>query len=261
MADTVDAEAESAQKGAAGASSGPGSGSEQPLGHVLVVDDDERIRTLLSRYLVRGGYRATAARDAAHARRLVDALDFDILVVDVMMPGEDGLSFTKWIDGRTPVIMLTARSETDSRIEGLEAGADDYLTKPFEPKELKLRIDAVLRRANAAPTRKATVFRLGAFRFELERSALTRGDSQVHLTTGEAALLRSLAKRVNKAVERETLLNDFAAEQIDAAAGLRAIDVLVARLRQKLDEQAGAPAYIRTVRNVGYMLTPDGSTE
>lgn len=233
----------------------------QARGHVLVVDDDARIRTLLRRYLVKCGYRATAARDAAHARNLVGSLDFDLLVVDLMMPGEDGLSLTRWIDGRWPVIVLTARTETESRIEGLEAGADDYLTKPFEPKELKLRIDAVLRRAYAPPPIKATVFRLGPARFDLERAALSRDGAAVHLTTAEAALLRFLAKRVNQPVSREKLLSDFAAEKIDGATSVRAIDVQVSRLRHKIGETPGAPSYIKTVRNVGYMLTPDGSSE
>ncbi len=234
-----------------------GAEAAQTRGHVLVVDDDERIRALLRRYLMRCGYRATAARDAAHARRLVEALDFDLLVVDLMMPGEDGLSFTRWIDGRTPVIVLTAKTEITSRIEGLEAGADDYLTKPFEPRELELRIDAVLRRANAAPPGKATVLRLGPASFDVERSALTRDGAKVHLTTAEAALLRFLAKRVNQPVSREKLLNDFGAENIDGATSVRAIDVQVSRLRSKLGEPPGAPSYIKTVRNVGYMLTPD----
>ena len=228
----------------------------QPLGHVLVVDDDERIRALLRRYLVRCGYMATAARDAAHARKLVEALEFDILVVDVMMPGEDGFSLTRWIAGRTPVILLTAKGDTESRISGLEAGADDYLAKPFDPKELKLRIDAVLRRAHASPPSKATVIRLGAARFDMERGSLTRDGVEVRLTTAEVALLRFMARKMNQPVSRMQLLSEVGSDEVDATE--RAIDVQITRLRRKVEETPREPRYIKTVRGAGYMLSPDG---
>lgn len=230
----------------------------QPQGHVLVVDDDERIRLLLRRYLMRCGYRASAARDAAHARKLVESLDFDLLVVDVMMPGEDGFSLTRWLDGRTPVILLTAKTETESRILGLEAGADDYLAKPFEPKELKLRIDAVLRRANAAPPNRATVIRLGAARFDLDRGELTRDGGEVRLTTAEVALMRFLARRMNQPVSRHELLAEVGSDEAEGGSTERAIDVQITRLRRKVEENSRAPRFIKTVRGAGYMLSPDG---
>ncbi|MCI4666265.1 MAG: response regulator [Neomegalonema sp.] len=228
-------------------------------GHILVVDDDERIRSLLHRYLVRNGFRASAARDAAHARRLIDALEFDLMVIDVMMPGEDGFSLTRWVGGRTPVILLTAKGETESRIQGLEAGADDYLSKPFDPKELKLRIDAVLRRANAAPPAKTAMVRLGAAKFDMERGAFTRDGAEIRLTTAEVALLRFMARRVNQPVTRAQLLAEVGSDEVDATE--RAVDVQITRLRRKVEENPRAPRFIKTVRGAGYMLTPDGCEE
>ncbi len=232
--------------------------------HVLIVDDDERIRTLLRRFLQRRGYRVSEARDSAHARKLINALHFDMLIVDVMMPGEDGFSLTRWVGGRTPVILLTARGETESRIEGLEAGADDYLPKPFEPKELGLRMEAILRRANATPPKqKLADLRLGSLRFDVERGELWRGEQAVRLTTAEVALMKLLARRVNEPVSRMELLAELGG-QIESETGAtesatqeRAVDVQITRLRKKVEETPREPRFIKTVRGAGYMLAPD----
>ncbi len=230
------------------------------LAHVLVVDDDARIRTLIKRYLKRFGYMVSEARDAAHARTLINALAFDMLVVDVMMPGEDGFSLTRWIGGRTPVLLLTARGETESRIEGFEAGADDYLPKPFEPRELILRIEAILRRAHAAPPKpKSALIALGDARFDPERGELWRGEAEVRLTTAEVALMRLLARRANQPVSRHELLAELSGtDSADVSAGQeRAVDVQITRLRKKVEESSRAPRFIKTVRGAGYMLAPD----
>lgn len=236
----------------------------EPVAHVLLVDDDERIRQLLRRFLEKNGYIVTCARDAAHARGLVAALAFDILIVDVMMPGEDGLSFTRWIDGRTPVLLLTARGELESRIEGLEAGADDYLSKPFEPRELKLRMEAILRRSAAPPPpSKAAVIRLGGLRFDASRGELWRGDEEVRLTTAEVTIMRLFARRANQPVSRADLLAELGADPDggeDKSVQERAVDVQITRLRRKVEETPRSPRYIKTVRGAGYMLSPDGES-
>jgi len=223
-----------------------------PERHILVVDDDDRIRGLLKEYLARNGFRVTAAADAAQARRLLDLLDFDLLVLDVMMPGEDGFSLTRWVRERgvTPVLILTARGLPDDRIEGLSTGADDYLSKPFEPQELLLRIEAILRRAGGRPAAGRRVS-LGDFAFDLERSQLLQGDTPVRLTEGEAKLLKRLAQNPHAAIDRVVLAQDEA----DNAG--RAVDVQVTRLRRKIEPDPANPRYLQTVRGVGYMLTPD----
>ncbi len=227
--------------------------------HLLIVDDDERIRALLQKFLVRNGFCVTAARDAAHARRLLAGLEFDLIVLDVMMPGEDGISFTRALRAMlpTPIMLLTARGETGSRIEGLEAGADDYVAKPFEPKELLLRINAILRRvpqmqaADAGPK----VLHLGAVRYELERGELWRGHDQIRLTATEAALMRIFATRPGEAVSREQLVADLGRD--DGQATVRAVDVQITRLRRKIETDSKQPRYLQTVRGAGYMLAPD----
>lgn len=230
--------------------------------HVLVIDDDARIRGLLKKYLQQSGFLVSEAEDAARARRLVSMFNFDILIVDVMMPGESGLSFTTWIDGRTPVLLLTARGETEARIEGLEAGADDYLAKPFEPKELKLRIAAILRRAQRATPAVpgARMLKLGAASFDVERGELWRGDEPVRLTTAEATLLKLLARRANEAVSRLEMLTELggaAGEGAESVAQERAIDVQITRLRRKVEPSPKTPRFIKTVRGAGYMLSPE----
>jgi len=224
--------------------------------HLLVVDDDDRIRTLLKEYLARNGFRVTAARDAHAARRLLDTLDFDLAVFDVMMPGEDGFSLARWLRGRsgasaaTPILMLTARGLPEDRIEGLSLGADDYLSKPFEPQELLLRIEAILRRANARPTGQERL-KLGRCTFDLDRAELFVGDEPVRLTEAEAQLLKQLAQSPNLAIDRMDLARDTA----DATG--RAVDVQVTRLRRKIESDPKNPRYLQTVRGVGYMLAPD----
>jgi two-component system phosphate regulon response regulator OmpR len=223
--------------------------------HLLVVDDDDRIRALLKEYLNRSGFRVTTAADAAGARRQLAAIDFDLMILDVMMPGEDGFSLIRWLrsDGpsrTTPVLMLTARDATGDRIEGLSLGADDYLPKPFEPQELLLRIEAILRRAGA-PATGARRLSLGLCSFDVARGELLRGEEAVRLTEAEARLLRRLASNAHAPVDRL----DLARETADASG--RAVDVQVTRLRRKIEVDPKAPRYLQTVRGVGYMLAPD----
>ena len=219
--------------------------------HLLVVDDDNRIRELLKEYLARAGFRVTGAKDASAARRLIASLDFDLLVLDVMMPGEDGFSLAAWVRGRqaTPVLMLTARDSARDRIEGLSLGADDYLAKPFEPRELVLRIEAILRRTiPVAPTQR---LRLGAFEFDLGRCELLQDGATVRLTEAETRLLRRLADTPHAPVDRLDLIDP------DADPTGRAVDVQVTRLRRKIETDPKAPRYLQTVRGVGYLLAPD----
>lgn len=231
--------------------------------HLLVVDDDERIRGLLQKFLIRSGFLVTTARDAGQARRLMAGLEFDLLVLDVMMPGEDGISFTKALRQRlaVPVLLLTARGESFNRIEGLEAGADDYLVKPFEPKELLLRINAILRRVPQA--RPAEVvpkhLQLGPVRYDLDRGELWRGDELIRLTATEAQLMRIFAAAPGVPVPREKLTGDMPREP-GMGAGLgqeRAVDVQITRLRRKIEDDPRQPRYLQTVRGEGYMLQPD----
>lgn len=230
-----------------------GSGAAQR--HLLVVDDDNRIRDLLKQFLSRAGFRVTGAADAAAARRMVELLDFDLIVLDVMMPGEDGFSLVKWLRGQpglaaAPVLMLTARGLAADRIEGLSLGADDYLAKPFEPQELLLRVEAILRRAGPPPGVQRLIH-LGACTFDMARLELQRDGVPVRLTEAEGQLLRTLALSANSPVERHVLASSGA----DAAG--RAVDVQVTRLRRKIEADPKTPRYLQTVRGVGYMLAPD----
>ena len=227
--------------------------------HILVVDDDERIRDLLKRFLARNGYLVSVARDAAHASRLLDSLDFDLLVIDWMMPGEDGLSLTRRVRAasETPILLLTARGEASDRIEGLEAGADDYLPKPFEPRELLLRAAAILRRA-APPVPEDQVVRslvLGERQYDLIRGELTQGDQAVRLTSTEQALMRVFSRQPNEPVSRLRLAEELGGTE--GAVQERAVDVQITRLRRKLERDPKNPRYLQTVRGAGYMLTPD----
>lgn len=230
-----------------------------PQAHLLVVDDDERIRGLLQKFLIRAGFLVTTARNADQARRLMAGLDFDLLVLDVMMPGEDGISFTRDIRKRlaVPVLLLTARGEASNRIEGLEAGADDYLVKPFEPKELLLRINAILRRVpQARPASTAPKhLQLGAVRYDPERGELWRGDELIRLTATEAQLMRIFAAVPGVAVPREKLTGDMPKEP--GGGQERAVDVQITRLRRKIEDDPRQPRYLQTVRGEGYMLQPD----
>ena len=230
---------------------------EPPDAHVLVVDDDARLRRLLSRYLAEQGFRVTAAADAAEARDKMRTVQPDLLVLDVMMPGESGLDLTAALRREragVPVLLLTARGGPEDRIAGFEAGADDYLPKPFEPYELVLRLRAMLRRTAppvvaAAP---AGPLPLGPLRFDAERAELLDGGAVVHLTGGEAALLQALGRRPNEVLSREVLVEQL---QMDEA-GERAIDVLVTRIRRKVEADPREPRFLHTVRGRGYVLKP-----
>jgi len=229
------------------------------LAHVLVVDDDQRIRDLLKRFLTRNGYLVSAARDAAHAGRLLESLAFDLLIVDVMMPGEDGLSFTRRMraETETPVLLLTARGETEDRIEGLEAGADDYLPKPFEPRELLLRVAAILRRAAPVTPDEEVVkcLTLGGKSYDLVRGELREGEAAVRLTSTEQALMRVFSKKPNEPISRMRLAEELGGS--DGEVQERAVDVQITRLRRKIEIDPKNPRYLQTVRGAGYMLTPD----
>lgn len=225
--------------------------------HILVVDDDERLRQLLSRFLTENGFLVTTATDAAHARDILQYLVYDILILDVMMPGEDGMALTKGLKDAgiaTPVLLLTALGETEQRINGLEAGADDYLPKPFEPRELLLRIHAILRRTQAAkPVEKKSVLPLGRWRLDVEKGELQDGDGErVLLTSVEHTLIRALASRKGEVVSREDL-----ADMCEMSASERSIDVQITRLRKKVEDDPRVPKYIQTVRGKGYVLWAD----
>jgi two-component system, OmpR family, phosphate regulon response regulator OmpR len=229
------------------------------LPHILVVDDDTRLRELLRRYLSENGFLVSAARDAAEARRMLAGLEFDMIVLDVMMPGEDGFSLTESLrrTNPVPILLLTARGEVDDRIAGLERGADDYLSKPFEPRELLLRISTILRRAampgvgrdQGAGTQQIA---FGACVFHLRRGELLREDRPVHLTEIETVLLRALAERAGEPVSREELILEGGIDGNE-----RAVDVQVTRLRRKIEPNPRAPRYLQTVRGAGYRLRLD----
>ena len=224
--------------------------------HLLVVDDDDRIRELLKEYLARAGFRVTGAQGGAQARNLLRTLEFDLAVLDVMMPDEDGFSLTRWVRGqpgpagRTPVLILTARGLPEDRIEGLRLGADDYLAKPFEPEELLLRVEAILRRAQSR-ARGVGAIALGGCSFDPGRGQLVCDGATVRLTESEVGLLRRLARTPHEPVDRLEL----ARETVDASG--RAVDVQVTRLRRKIEDDPKAPRYLQTVRGVGYLLAPD----
>lgn len=222
--------------------------------HILVVDDDTRLRELLRRYLAGEGFRVTAAADAAEARERLAGVAFDLIVLDVMMPGESGLELTESLRRThdTPIVLLTARGAPEDRIAGFEHGADDYLAKPFEPRELLLRIRTILRRTAAAPSAAEGPVTLGEAVFDPERGTLTRAGETVRLTGGEAALLAALARRAGEILTRE----DIAAALGQADAGERAIDVQVTRLRRKIEPDPREPVFLQTVRGRGYVLKP-----
>ena len=234
-------------------------GLSQNDAHLLIVDDDERIRTLLQQFLTRNGFWTTAARDAEHARRLLEGLDFDLIVLDVMMPGDDGITLTKELRTKmtTPILLLTAKGESTDRIAGLEAGADDYLAKPFEPKELLLRINAILRRIPQAEdaVEKPKVLHLGAIRYDIERGEMWQGEDLVRLTATEVALMRIFSGCPGEAVSRAKLVEDLGRDKGQAQE--RAVDVQITRLRRKIEADPKQPRYLQTVRGAGYMLAPD----
>lgn len=218
--------------------------------HLLVIDDDKRIRTLLSRYLGGQGFRVTIAADAAEARRHLQGLAFDLLIVDVMMPGEDGLSLVRSLRETmtVPILMLTARAESESRIAGLESGADDYLSKPFEPRELMLRISNILRRASPPPRPLIEQIVFGPFTFNRERLELKRSGEPVRLTERERQIMAIFAETPGETVPREKLSIS------DNPAGERTVDVQINRLRRKIEVDPANPLYLQTVRGIGYRL-------
>jgi two-component system phosphate regulon response regulator OmpR len=221
--------------------------------HLLVVDDDERLRALLQRYLSANGFRVSVAANAADARALMKSMAFDLLIVDVMMPGESGFELTASVraSSAVPILMLTARGEAPDRIQGLERGADDYLAKPFEPRELVLRISALLRRA-APPARAAHgEVRMGDCVYDPERGQLRKRGKPVRLTSSENALLQLFAANAGRSFSRADLCSRL------GVALERSIDVQVTRLRRKIEEDPKMPLYLQTVRGVGYVLVPD----
>ena len=231
--------------------------------HLLIVDDDARIRGLLQKFLIRHGFLVSAARDAAQARRLLAGLEFDMIVLDVMMPGEDGLTLTAALRAEidTPILLLTAKGETGDRIAGLEAGADDYLAKPFEPRELLLRINAILRRVPAEPAGPAgpKVLHLGPVRYDIEKGELWHGEEPVRLTATESALMRIFSARPGEALSRAQLVAELGRDGGREGAGAqeRAVDVQITRLRRKIEADPRQPRYLQTVRGAGYMLAPE----
>jgi two-component system, OmpR family, phosphate regulon response regulator OmpR len=218
--------------------------------HLLVVDDDRRIRDLLSRYLAREGYRVTTAGNAAEARAKLDGLSFDLLVLDVMMPGESGFELAKAIraSSAVPILMLTARDESEDRIRGLELGADDYVAKPFEARELSLRITNILKRQLPPPTPQVETLKFGEFIFHVARGELRRGEEVVHLTDRERDMLRVLAARPGETVPRLALAGN------GGTSNERAVDVQVNRLRRKIERDPAHPLFVQTVRGIGYRL-------
>jgi two-component system, OmpR family, phosphate regulon response regulator OmpR len=218
--------------------------------HLLVVDDDRRIRALLSRFLLGEGYRVTTAESAKDARAKLEGLHFDLMILDVMMPGESGFDFARAIRSGSgvPILMLTARDEKESRIKGLEIGADDYLAKPFEPRELSLRVGSILRRMRPATAPAPESVRFGTFVFHLARGELRRGDENIRLTDREREMLRVLATSVGETVPRQALAGN--GENVSE----RTVDVQVNRLRRKIENDPANPLVVQTVRGIGYRL-------
>jgi two-component system phosphate regulon response regulator OmpR len=220
--------------------------------HILLVDDDQRIRDALARYLFKHGYRVSTATDVASARAAMRGLTFDIVILDVMMPGESGLALARELKALTniPICMLTARAEAEERIEGLEAGVDDYVAKPFEPRELLLRLQNILRRGHAGSGPRDEV-RMGEFTFQVARGELKRNEETIKLTERERDLLRMFAQRPGMPIARHELAGD------DSTGSERAIDVQINRLRRKIESDPANPVYLQTVRGKGYILHTD----
>lgn len=221
--------------------------------HLLVVDDDRRIRDLLHRYLMEQGFRVTVAGDAAEARRRLEGIEFDLIILDVMMPGETGISLTQSMREKRaiPIILLTARAEAESRIAGLEAGADDYLPKPFDPRELVLRINNILRRNSNPEVPKIDQIMFGPFTFSIARKELRRAAETIRLTDREQEIMLLFALRAGDTIPRHELIGD------DAEVGERTIDVQINRLRRKIEDDPANPVYLQTVRGIGYRLSID----
>ena len=219
------------------------------LHHILVIDDDTRLRTLLGRFLDENGFQVSLAKDTDEAKKMMQELMFDLLIVDVMLPNENGVDFTADLrkSSKIPVIMLTARGEFDDRIKGLEAGADDYLQKPFEPKELLLRINNILKRISVTQDPE-NICRFGEFTFNLAESRLKKGEEFIHVTDSEAKILNILCKEKGNSVSREKL------SALCGGIDDRSIDVQITRLRKKIEQNPKQPHYLQTVRNHGYVI-------
>lgn len=221
--------------------------------HILIIDDDTRLRQLLNKYLTSNDFLVSEASCPADAREMMQTFIFDALILDVMMPGESGFSFAEKLRSSgsfVPILMLTAMGDIQDRIQGLETGVDDYLTKPFEPKELLLRLNNILRRIQTVP-QKETILRFGKFMYDRQRSELFCGDEFIALTTVEKELLAILSEKTGKEVSREELATRT------KTANERTVDVQVNRLRKKIEEDVKNPRYLQTVRGKGYILLPD----
>lgn len=247
------AEAAALSRAAAGTASPACDPLPDDAPHVLVVDDDERIRNLLSRYLTTNGFRVTPAADAAIARAAMSGLQFDIVILDVMMPGENGLDLARYLKSQSdvPICMLTAQSDTEHRILGLETGVDDYLPKPFEPRELLLRLQNILKRGPAPAPQQSDEIRMGEMTFHIARGELRKGEQTVRLTERERDLLRMFAGRTGDSIARHELAAD------ESTGSERAIDVQINRLRRKIEVDPSNPVYLQTVRGKGYTLYTD----
>jgi two-component system phosphate regulon response regulator OmpR len=224
--------------------------------HILLVDDDERLRDLLRKFLVENGFFVSTAREAAHARELMKTFIFDLMILDVMMPEEDGFSLTEFIRNGPvrfkdiPILLLTAMGETEDRISGLSCGADDYLSKPFDPRELLLRLQAILRRSQGL--KGGMILSLGNVSYDLNLNRLERQGNPISLTTVESSLLKIFARHRGKPLTREDL-----AEEYEGELNPRTIDVQITRLRKKIEDDPKIPRYLQTVRGKGYILLPD----
>lgn len=235
----------------------------QTQSRLLVVDDDRRLRELLVKFLSENDFLVSSAANAAEARAYLASQSADLIVLDIMMPGEDGLSLTKSLlqkgegekgkkRGAIPILLLTARDQVDDRIQGLDVGADDYLTKPFEPRELLARIKAILRRAAPVKGEASSELALGTYRFNQETGLLTKGEEVIFLSSTELVLLKILAQNPHKPFSREDL-----AQRIGHRVSERTIDVQITRLRRKIGDDPRQPRYLQTVRHIGYVLSPD----
>ena len=228
--------------------------------HLLIVDDDERIRSLLQQFLIQSDYLVSTAEDAEQAKTLLSAIEFDLIILDVMMPGQDGISFTaelRKLQNKTPILLLTARGETEDRIKGLEVGADDYLPKPFEPKELLLRINAILRRMPDLKEDQMMpkTLNFGNLNYDVARNELWKGENQVRLTTTESQLMKIFTSALGEPISRADLVTSLGRDV--SSAQDRAIDVQITRLRRKIEVNPSQPRYLQTVRGAGYMLLFD----
>ncbi len=222
--------------------------------HILVIDDDDRLRTLLCRYLRENDLLVTTSKNAAEARELMDLFLFDMLIVDVMMPGENGMDFTNDIRKHTnvPVLMLTAMGEVENRISGLESGADDYLSKPFEPRELLLRIKNILKRIPSSKEENKGLLKLGICTYDTENGWLLKDGGKVKLTPAESTLLKIFSERAGQILTREDIIRKTGDEN-----NPRTIDVQITRLRSKIETDPKVPRYLQTIRGKGYILLPD----